>query len=848
MGITKIIFGDRSNREIRKIMPVVKKIESQRETMHALSDADLRAKTIGFKERLARGETLDGILPDAFAVVREAGLRVLNMEHFPVQLIGGIILHQGRVAEMKTGEGKTLVCTLPSYLHALEGKGVYVVTVNDYLAKRDAEQMGQLHRFLGLTTGCITQDMTPEQRKTQYACDITYITNNELGFDYLRDNMAIRKEDQVQRGLHYAIIDEVDSILIDEARTPLIISGSSGKPTGIYNVCDIFAKSLKKGKASGELTKSAAIVGERIEETGDFIVYEKEKNVVLTADGIKKAERFFNIRNFSDADHIDLQHHTDAALRANYLMHRDQDYVVSDGEVLIVDSFTGRIMPGRRFSDGIHQAIEAKEHVKIKQDNRTLATITFQNFFNKFDLKCGMTGTAKTEEQEFRDIYGMDVVSVPTNRPVIRQDLDDAVFHTKAEKDRAIVRAVREAHEKHQPVLVGTVNIDVSEHLSELLKAEGIPHNVLNAKYHAQEAEIVQHAGEADAVTIATNMAGRGTDIKLDEVARTAGGLYVIGTERHESRRIDNQLRGRSGRQGDPGKSKFFICLEDDLMRLFTSDRVRKVFEAAGLQDEPIEHKMLNGAIRRAQEKIESNHFAARKNLLDFDRVNNDQREVIYNERQAVLDGKDISDVIRLMMEETVDRIVDNAFSFEYTEAERLDYINAAAGKVFNIEPLTGEEFRKNASKKKITAVLIGRTEERYKKQEKQYQTEEQVRNMERVVLLKVIDAHWTEHIDAMEQLRQSVHVSAYGQRDPRIEYQMKGSAMFDRLIECIQEHTLELLYHAEIPKPKPSALQVRKVFPETRKESEEIPVKEDQAESVKDAQQEPARCLCPQG
>ena len=805
-----MLFGDKSGREIKKIMPLVRKTEALRETMQKLGDEELKGKTAEFKERLAKGASLDDILPEAFAAVREAARRTLGMEHFQVQIIGGIVLHQGRVAEMKTGEGKTLVCTLPAYLHALEGKGVCVVTVNDYLAKRDAEQMGQVHRFLGLTTGCITQEMKAPERKAAYACDITYITNNELGFDYLRDNMATSRDEQVQRGLHYAIIDEVDSILIDEARTPLIISSSSGKATGIYNACDVFVRTLKRGEASGEVTKAAAMNGEKIEETGDYIVYEKEKNVVMTASGIAKAERFFQVKNISDPEHVILMHHIDAALRANCLMHKDQDYVVRDGEVLIVDSFTGRIMPGRRFSDGIHQAIEAKEGVKVNEENRTMATITFQNFFNKFDLKCGMTGTAKTEEAEFKAIYGMDVVTIPTNRPVIRVDHEDAVFHTKDEKDRAIVRAVIEAHQKHQPVLVGTVNVDTSEYLSGLLDKESIPHTVLNAKYHAQEAEIVSHAGEADAVTIATNMAGRGTDIKLDETARAAGGLYVIGTERHESRRIDNQLRGRSGRQGDPGESRFYISLEDELLRLFAPERLKKLFEISGIKDEPIEHRSLSRAIEKAQEKVETNNFGIRKDLLDYDRVNNEQREVIYEEREKVLAGEDVSGVIRGMIEAVSGRIADEALRHE--GGDPLSYINARMSALFGTRPLSEKEF-KACSRKKLPGKLARIAEEGYRDMEKRFENADTVRTAEREVLLHTIDRYWISHLDTMEQLRQYIRTAAYGQKDPRIEYRVRGTALFNEIIGRIEEDTLKVLFRIVPPeKEEPKPLEVKLV------------------------------------
>ena len=636
-ALTKI-FGTHSDRELKRITPLVDKVESYRDGMKALSDEELRGKTKEYKERLEKGETLDDLLPEAYATVREAASRVLGMEHYRVQIIGGIILHQGRIAEMKTGEGKTLVSTLPAYLNALEGKGVYIVTVNDYLAKRDSEWMGKVHEFLGLTVGVVLNDMSNDERRDAYNCDITYITNNELGFDYLRDNMVIYKEQLVQRGLHYAIIDEVDSVLIDEARTPLIISGQSGKSTKLYEACDILAQQLTRGEDVPEYSKMDAIMGIEQEETGDFIVNEKDKLVNLTQQGVEKVEKFFHIDNLADPENLEIQHNVILALRAHYLMFRDQDYVVKEDQVMIVDEFTGRIMPGRRYSDGLHQAIEAKEHVKVKRESKTLATITFQNFFNKFEKKAGMTGTALTEEKEFRDIYGMDVIEIPTNRPIARIDHQDAVYKTKKEKFKAVVEEVKEAHEKGQPVLVGTITIETSELISGMLKREGIPHTVLNAKFHEQEAEIVAQAGQHGAVTIATNMAGRGTDIKLDEDAREAGGLKIIGTERHESRRIDNQLRGRAGRQGDPGESQFFISLEDDLMRLFGSERLMSVFNALGVPEgEQIQHKMLTSAIEKAQEKIEYNNYGIRKNLLEYDQVNNDQREIIYKERMSVL-------------------------------------------------------------------------------------------------------------------------------------------------------------------------------------------------------------------
>ncbi len=800
MNIIQKVFGTHSQHEVKRIMPIVEKIEALRPSMQAMTDEELQHKTIEFKERLAKGETLDDILPEAFAVVREADKRVLGLEPYQVQLIGGIILHQGRIAEMKTGEGKTLVATLPAYLNALEGKGVHIITVNDYLANRDATEMGKVHRFLGLTCGCVLNSMDNDERREQYACDITYITNNEDGFDYLRDNMVIYKEKLVQRELHYAIIDEVDSVLIDEARTPLIISGQSGKSTKLYEVCDILAGQLERGEASGEVTKMTALMGEEITETGDFIVNEKDKIVTLTQQGIEKVEKFFHIENFSDAENLEIQHNVDLALRAHNLMFRDQDYVVKDDEVLIVDEFTGRIMPGRRYSDGLHQAIEAKEHVKVKRESKTLATITFQNFFNKYAKKSGMTGTALTEEKEFRDIYGMDVVEIPTNRPMIRTDMDDAVYMTQKEKYRAVVEAVKEAHAKGQPVLVGTVTIEVSELLSGMLKRQGIQHKVLNAKFHELEAEIVADAGIHGAVTIATNMAGRGTDIKLDDVARAAGGLKIIGTERHESRRIDNQLRGRSGRQGDPGESRFYISLEDDLMRLFGSEKMMKVFKSLGVQEgEQIEHKMLSSAIEKAQMKIESNNFAVRKNLLEYDQVNNEQREIIYAERRRVLDGESMRDSIMKMISDDVDRMIHMCCG-EHQESEDWDLheLNTVVESVFPIAPVTDETVAKMSDSKELGEYLKGQAVKLYEEKEKLFD-EAQMRELERVILLKVIDRKWMDHIDDMDQLRQGIGLQAYGQKDPLVEFKMSGYQMFDEMTAGIQEDTVRLLLHVRV-------------------------------------------------
>ena len=812
MSFMEKIFGTHSERELKLINKTIDKIESLRPDMQKLSDEELRAKTAEFKKRLAEGETLDDLLPEAYAVVREAGKRVLGMEHYRVQLIGGTILHQGRISEMRTGEGKTLVSTLPAYLNALEGKGVHVVTVNDYLANRDAEWMGQIHRFLGLTVGCVLNGMKSEERREAYNCDITYITNNELGFDYLRDNMVIYKEQLVQRGLHYAIIDEVDSVLIDEARTPLIISGQSGKSTKLYEVCDYLARVLKRGEASKELSKMDLIMGEEVEETGDFIVNEKDKIVTLTAEGIKRVEQYFNLENLADPENIEIQHNMELALRAHNLMHRDQDYVVKDDQVLIVDEFTGRIMPGRRYSDGLHQAIEAKEHVKVKRESKTLATITFQNFFNKYTKKAGMTGTALTEEREFRDIYGMDVIEIPTNRPVIRQDLNDAVYATKLEKYRAVIREIEKAHAKGQPVLVGTITIETSELISSMLKKKGIPHEVLNAKFHEREAEIVALAGIHGAVTIATNMAGRGTDIKLDDEARAAGGLKIIGTERHESRRIDNQLRGRSGRHGDPGESKFYLSLEDDLMRLFGSERLMSVFQSLGVpQDEEIQHKMLSSAIEKAQTKIENNNYGIRKNLLEYDRVNNEQREIIYEERRRVLDGESMRDVVYKMITDTVENTVD-ALIGDDQEKDEWDYsaINSSLRPIIPVEMITPERVKGN-KKDELKHQLKQEAVKLYEAKEAEFPNPEMLRELERVFLLKVIDRKWMDHIDDMDQLRQGIGLQAYAQRDPVIEYKMSGYDMFEAMTDSIQEETVKLLLHVKIEE-KAEREQVAKV------------------------------------
>ncbi len=810
--LTKI-FGTHSQRELKRIYPIVDKVESYRDQMVALSDDELQAKTKEFKDRLEKGETLDDLLPEAYATVREAARRVLGMEHYRVQIIGGIILHQGRIAEMKTGEGKTLVSTLPAYLNALEGKGVCIVTVNDYLAKRDSEWMGKVHEFLGLKVGVVLNEMDNDERREAYNCDITYITNNELGFDYLRDNMVIYKEQLVQRGLHYAIIDEVDSVLIDEARTPLIISGQSGKSTKLYEACDILAKQLTRGEDVPEYSKMDAIMGIEQEETGDFIVNEKDKIVNLTQQGVHKVEQFFHIDNLADADNLEIQHNVILALRAHYLMFRDQDYVVKDDQVMIVDEFTGRIMPGRRYSDGLHQAIEAKEHVKVKRESKTLATITFQNFFNKFDKKAGMTGTALTEEKEFRDIYGMDVIEIPTNRPVARIDHQDAVYKTKKEKFKAVVEEVKVAHAKGQPVLVGTITIETSELISGMLKREGIPHTVLNAKFHEQEAEIVAQAGQHGAVTIATNMAGRGTDIKLDDDAKAAGGLKIIGTERHESRRIDNQLRGRAGRQGDPGESQFFISLEDDLMRLFGSEKLMSVFNALGVPEgEQIQHKMLTSAIEKAQEKIEYNNYGIRKNLLEYDQVNNDQREIIYKERMSVLNGDSMRDAIFKMIQDQVEKAVDTCISTEIPREEwDLHELDELLLPIIPLEPITEESISDVKNSKELKQHLKEKAVLLYEAKETEFPEIEQFRELERVVLLKVIDRKWMDHIDDMDQLRQGIGLQAYGQRDPLVEYKMAGFDMFDEMISAIQEDTIRLLFHVQVEQ-KVEREQVAKV------------------------------------
>lgn len=822
MGLIEQVFGTHSEREVKRVMPIANKIEALEPEFIKLSDEELKAKTIEFKNRIKNGETLDDILPEAYATVREAAKRVIGQRHFKVQLVGGVILHQGRITEMRTGEGKTLTSTLPAYLNALEGKGVHVVTVNDYLAKRDAEWMGQIHEFLGLKVGVVLNSMEKEERRAAYACDITYATNNELGFDYLRDNMVIYKEQLVQRELHYAIIDEVDSVLIDEARTPLIISGQSGKSTELYRVCDILARQLVKGKESGELTKMAALMKEDIEETGDFIVNEKEKNLHLTEEGVKKVEHFFNIENLADPENLEIQHNIILALRAHNLMFRDKDYVVKEDEVLIVDEFTGRIMPGRRYSDGLHQAIEAKENVKVKRESKTLATITFQNFFNKYNKKSGMTGTALTEEKEFREIYGMDVIEVPTNVPVVRKDHQDAVYKTRKEKINAIVNEVVESNKKGQPVLVGTITIEASEELSGMLKKHNIPHKVLNAKFHELEAEIVADAGQFGAVTIATNMAGRGTDIKLGEGVKEAGGLKIIGTERHEARRIDNQLRGRAGRQGDPGESRFFISLEDDLMRLFGSDRLMGIFNSLGMPEgEQIEHKMLSNAIEKAQKRIENNNFGIRKNLLEYDQVNNEQREIIYEERRRVLDGESMRDTIYRMITDTVEGCVNTTISDDQSP-EDWDFAELN-DLLLPIIPLprieSSKEKVQSISKNDLLQQLKEEAVKLYEEKELEFPEAEQIREIERVILLKVIDRKWMDHIDDMDQLRQGIGLQAYGQRQPIVEYKFQGFEMFDNMIDAIREDTIKVLLHIRIEQ-KVEREQVAKVTGTNRDDS----------------------------
>ena len=822
MNLFEKIFGTHSQRELKLIQPKLDKILSLQSTMAAMSEEELKGQTEKFKNRLAQGEPLDDLLPEAFATVREAAKRELGMEHFPVQLIGGIVLHQGRIAEMRTGEGKTLVSTCPAYLNALAGNGVHVVTVNDYLAKRDSEWMGRVHRYLGLTVGTVLNEMSTEERQAAYACDITYVTNNELGFDYLRDNMAIYKSQQVLRGLNYCIIDEVDSVLIDEARTPLIISGQSGKSTKLYELCDILAQQLERGEESAEFSKINAILGEEIEETGDFIVNEKEKTVNLTQQGVEKVEKYFHINNLADAENLEIQHNIILALRAHNLMFRDKDYVVKDDEVLIVDEFTGRIMNGRRYSDGLHQAIEAKEHVQVKRESRTLATITFQNFFNKFKKKAGMTGTAQTEEKEFRNIYSMDVIQIPTNRPVQRNDLDDAVYKSKKEKFQAVVDEIQAIHETGAPVLVGTIAIETSELLSSMLRKRGIKHNVLNAKFHEQEAAIVAEAGVHGAVTIATNMAGRGTDIKLDDEAKAAGGLHIVGTERHESRRIDNQLRGRAGRQGDPGQSQFFISLEDDLMRLFGSERLMGMFEALGVPDgEQIHHKMLSNAIAKAQEKIELNNYGIRENLLKYDEVNNDQRDVIYTEREKVLEGDNMRPLIVRFITDTVDNYVAECIGEGQTPKEwDLSGLNDTLMSIIPLKKLrlTEEEYE-SMTGDELSQRLKEEAIRLYEQKEAEFPNPEQMREAERVILLKVMDQKWMSHIDDMDILRDGIGLQAYGQKDPLVEYKIAGYEMFQNMMRSIQEETIRVLYQIKLEQ-KVEREQVAKPLATNRDES----------------------------
>jgi preprotein translocase subunit SecA len=802
MGLLEKIFGNYSDKEIKKIMPIIKKINDLEPSISPLTDEELKAKTPEFKERLANGETLDDLLPEAFAVVREAAKRVLGMRHFDVQLIGGVVLHQGRIAEMRTGEGKTLVSTCPAYLNALTGNGVHIVTVNDYLAKRDAEWMGKVHEFLGLKVGVILNDMEKPARQEAYACDITYATNNELGFDYLRDNMVVYEKDMVQRGLNFAIIDEVDSVLIDEARTPLIISGQSDKSTKLYELADGFVKSLKKGRLLNEDEALNPLIREELKEEGDFVVDEKLKTCTLTQQGVEKAERFFAIENLSDPQNMEIQHHINNALKANNTMALDKDYVVKDGEIVIVDTFTGRMMPGRRYSDGLHQAIEAKEHVEVQRESKTLATITFQNFFNKYTKKSGMTGTAQTEEQEFRSIYGMDVVCIPTNRPVQRKDLPDIVYQTEDAKFRAVVADVKKAYEVGQPVLVGTVNIEVSERLSKMFKMEGIKHQVLNAKYHEKEAEIVALAGEKGAVTIATNMAGRGTDIKLGEGVIELGGLKIVGTERHESRRIDNQLRGRAGRQGDPGESRFYLSMEDDLMRLFGSEKTAVMIKKLGLpEDEPIEAGILTKAIENAQKKVEGNNFSARKRLLDYDQVMNEQRELIYAQRKEVLTGENLKDEIMSMTKEVITRIVDACCGTDEDPTTwNMDELNAQLKPEFDFTEqfeLSKEDIQ-FITKEKLVDRIFEAAKAKYDAREEEFGSEI-IRELERVITLRVVDSKWMDHIDDMDRMRQGIALRSYGQRDPLVEYQFISYDMFDELRRNIQTDIVRGMFHVRV-------------------------------------------------
>lgn len=806
MGILQKIFGSYSEKELKRIKPITDKIEGLEPEIQKLSDQELKEKTEEFKQRLAKGETLDDLLPEAFAVVREAVVRVQGKRLFRVQLMGGIILHMGRISEMKTGEGKTLTSVAPAYLNALSEKGVHIVTVNDYLAKRDAEEMGEIHEFLGLSVGVILHDLTKEERQAAYNSDITYATNNELGFDYLRDNMVVYEKDLVQRELNFAIIDEVDSVLIDEARTPLIISGSSGKSTQLYKVADGFVKNLKKGRILNENEALNPLLREELQEEGDFVVDEKAKTVTLTQEGIEKAERYFAVENLSDPENLEIQHHINNALKANFNMHKDKDYVVQDNEIIIVDEFTGRMMPGRRYSDGLHQAIEAKENVKVNRESKTLATITFQNFFNKYKKKSGMTGTAMTEEGEFRTIYGMDVVEIPTNMPMIRKDHSDLVYGTEAAKFRAVVKEIAESYAKKQPVLIGTITIEKSEELSAMLKREGVPHQVLNAKYHEKEAEIVSLAGQAGAVTIATNMAGRGTDIKLGEGVQALGGLKIIGTERHESRRIDNQLRGRSGRQGDPGESRFYISLEDDLMRLFGSDKIKTMFDNVLEEDEPIEHSLLTKAIEGAQKRVEGNNFATRKHLLDYDQVMNEQREIIYGERNRVLRGEDMKEFILNMVREVIRRTVSKYIGDAGHKEEDITALNEQLLPIFRKPVVAHEE---NINKDELIETLTAQALDLYEKKEAEV-GKEQMREVERVILLRVIDQKWTDHIDDMDQMRQGIGLRAYAQRDPLLEYKFVSFDMFEEMSNNIQDDTVKFLYNIRV-EIRPEREQVAK-------------------------------------
>ncbi|CBZ01991.1 preprotein translocase subunit SecA [Clostridium botulinum] len=803
MGILNKIFGTYSERELRRVNPIVNKIEALDEKMQSLKDEDFKLKTEEFKSRLEKGEKLDDILPEAFALVREAAHRTIGLKHYREQLIGGVVLHQGRIGEMKTGEGKTLVATLPAYVNALTGKGVHIVTVNDYLAKRDRDLMAPVYEFLGLKVGVILHNLNNEERQEAYGSDITYGTNSEFGFDYLRDNMVVYKEERVQRKLNFSIVDEVDSILIDEARTPLIISGQGEKSTEFYKVADYFTKSLIAEK--------------------DFTIDEKANSAMLTDEGVNKAENFFKVDNYADAENMEIQHHVVQALKANYVMKKDKDYMIKDGEILIVDEFTGRAMEGRRYSDGLHQAIEAKEGVRVERESKTLATITYQNYFRMYNKLSGMTGTAQTEENEFREIYGLDVIVIPTHEPIARIDNADVVYKSEKGKFKAIVDEIVERYKKGQPMLVGTVSIEKSEMLSSMLKKKGVPHQVLNAKYHEKEAEIISHAGEYGMVTIATNMAGRGTDIKLTKEAEEAGGLMIIGTERHESRRIDNQLRGRSGRQGDPGESRFFVSLEDDLMRIFGSERIQGIVDKLGLaEDEAIESKMVSSAIESAQKKVEGNNFDIRKTLLQYDDVINKQREIIYKQRSEVLEGEDLKDQIRDMIRDVVYTAVNSHISgveeeFETELQNLVNYLEdiclpKALVKVKDISNLSDEEIKEK---------LLEAVENIYIRKEKEI-GEEQIREIERVILLRVVDTKWMDHIDDMDHLKQGIGLRAYRQQDPVQAYQFEGSEMFEEMIYNIKVDTVRYLFHVEVEK----APEREKVAKETSTNYDEDSVK----------------------